>query len=61
MVACIIFSEISDQLDIYGTAHYIDYEKDQNIKADSIRYNKKEGTYTTRGRSLIIDPPQFGL
>jgi lipopolysaccharide assembly outer membrane protein LptD (OstA) len=55
----IIFSEISDQLDIYGTAHYIDYEKDQNIKADSIRYNKKEGTYTTRGRSLIIDPPQF--
>lgn len=55
----IIFSELSDQLDIYGQASYQDFEKNQNIKADSIRYNKTEGTYTTRGRSLIIDPPQF--
>lgn len=55
----IVFSEISDQLDIFGSAHYEDYEKLQDIKADSIRYNKKEGTYTTRGRSLISDPPQF--
>ena len=55
----IVFSEISDQLDIFGSAHYEDYEKMQDIKADSIRYNKKEGTYTTRGRSLISDPPQF--
>jgi lipopolysaccharide assembly outer membrane protein LptD (OstA) len=55
----IVFSEISDQLDIYGRAMYQDFEKNQDITADSIRYNKKEGTYTTRGRSLIIDPPQF--
>ena len=55
----IVFSEISDQLDIFGSAHYVDYEKIQDIKADSIRYNKKEGTYTTRGRSFINDPPQF--
>ena len=28
------------------------------VKKNTIE-NKKEGTYTTRGRSLIIDPPQF--
>jgi lipopolysaccharide export system protein LptA len=55
----ILFSETSDQLDIYGSALYVDDEKKQSIKADSINYNKKEGTYTTRGRSFISDPPQF--
>jgi len=55
----IIFSEEDDRLDIAGDAHYLDAEKNQDIRADSIRYNKKEGTYTTRGRSFIADVPRF--